>query len=149
MTRLGNVFILLIAFVLLSCQSSPDRMAHQDWADVTFYATGVGRLREWSSVERIRAIQAAKIDVAHQLEEKILAHRIDGRMTVFDHAKKGNAMKKIAAFVRGAELLSIENQADGVHIHARLFLGNHFKATLGLLPHKALSPSQSHPTESY
>lgn len=148
MSQRCNLLIILVSAGLLSCQTGSDRMRH-DWADTPFYATGVGYVREWTFQERVRAIEAAKQDAARQLEEKIWAHRIDSDQTLAKPVQEGDAIKKVSAFVRGAELLSIENKADGVYIHTRLFLGNHLKAIMGLLPPKEMRPSEGRSMESY
>jgi len=150
MNRLGSASIFLLLWGLLSCQTDPAPTSRKDWADMTFYATGVGFVGgDRSPSERIRAIQAAKRDAARQLEEKILMHRTDSGKTLSEQVQKEEQRKKLSAFVRGAEVTSVEYQADGVHVHTRLSLGNHLKATLGLLPLKEIRSSEPHSMESY
>ncbi len=121
-----------------------DARAH--WADITLYATGLGPIREWSWQERILGIQQAKRDAARQLEEKVFSLRTDSGETLFEKIQNdGKAKKKVLAYVRGAEVMAMENKAEGVAIHMRLFLGNPFKAALGLLPRKEIAPPSQGP----
>ncbi len=147
---LGTVCFFVSLLVLFSCQSGPEPNPHTDWADVTLYATGIGPIRQWSEEARIRGVQQAKADAASQLTAKILALRADADEPLSVKAHKDEQMRKrIAAFVRGADVIAIENRADGVTVQTRLFLGGHFKATLGLLKRKVISGPQRPQEDSF
>ncbi|MFQ5597720.1 MAG: hypothetical protein ACE5GK_06680 [Nitrospiria bacterium] len=105
-----------------------------DWADVTLNATGVGLMTDgWSIAERIQAIQRAKMDVYTQLESQIMEIETDTRSKIADLSKKDETLQlKITAFIRGAKIIRTENDEKGVVIVAELFLGEGFKATVGL-----------------
>jgi len=97
----------------------------------------------------MRGIKLAKASVTHQLEEKILALQTDSGATFREKVSKENLMQKVTAYVRGAEAVAIENTPKGVEIQSRLFLGDPFKAALGLLQRKALPPPQGRREGSY
>lgn len=90
----------------------------------------------------MRGIKQAKIDAARQLEEKILSLQTDAGAPFREKVEKEDAMKKVAAYVREAEVIAIENKAEGVEIHTRLPLGDPFRAALGLLKRKELPSPQ-------
>jgi hypothetical protein len=138
--RLGVLFFLLA--VMPSCQSRPEPLPRGDFTRVTLYATGFGVIKTWTGEERIRGIQQAKADVAQKLEEQILALKTDNGTVFREKVMQENAMKKVSAYVRGAEIIAIENNKEGVAISSRLVLGDPFKAALGLLRRKDLSPHQ-------
>jgi hypothetical protein len=127
---------------LLSCQSAPEEVSRSGWADVTLTATGVGPIKEWSPSERVRGIQQAKIDAGRKLEEQILALITDSGKP-FSEKMNADEMKRLSAYVRGAEVVAIYNRPEGVEIQARLLLGDPFKAALGLLKRKELSAPQN------
>lgn len=140
---------LLLCGILLSCQSGPETVSRPDWADGTLYATGFGPIQTWNPEDRIRGIQQAKMDAALQLEEKILALETDAGEPFREKVLKEKMMQKVSAYVRGAEVIAIENKPDGVEILSRLPLGDPFKAALGLLKRKDLPSSQGRREGSY
>ncbi|MBI3358679.1 MAG: hypothetical protein HY201_01015 [Nitrospirae bacterium] len=141
--------ILLLWGILLSCQSAPETISRPDWADVTLYATGFGAIPKWTPEDRIRGIQAAKIGAARQLEEKMLLLTTDSGEPFREKVIKEKLMQKVSAYVREAEVVAIENKPEGVEILSRLSLGDPFKAALGLLKRKELSPPQRLQEGSY
>lgn len=90
----------------------------------------------------MHGIQLAKADSARQLAEQILALKTDSGAAFREKVIKEDMMKKITAYVRGAEVISIENKREGVEVSSRLVLGDPFKGALGLLKRKELSPPQ-------
>ena len=147
-----KVDILLIFFlwgILLSCQSVPETVSRPEWADETLYAVGFGTITKWSQEERILAIRQAKIESMRQLEEKILALKTDSGKPFREKVIKENLMQKVSAYVRGAEVTAIENKPGGVEIHARLTMGDSFKAALGLLKRKEMVSPQNRREGSY
>ena len=141
--------IFLLGTVFVSCQSGPETISRPDWASVTLYATGFGPIKSWSPEDRIHGIKQAKIDSARQLEEKVLALTTESGEPFREKVIKEKMMRKVEAYVRGAEVISIENKPDGVEIVSRLSLGDPFKAALGLLKRKDLPPPQSPREGSY
>ncbi len=137
--RIISLWILF--FALLSCQSVPDPIPQTDWADVTLVVVGTGATEDWSPEGRIRAVQQAKQDAMRKLTEQVMALHTDTGEPLSKQAKKEDLMEKIRAYVRGAQVISMENTTEGVQVQARLFLGDHFKATLGLLPRKEIAPT--------
>ncbi len=136
-------------FLLLSCQSAPKTVARPDWTNVTLYATGFGAIETWSSEERMLGIKLAKASVTKELEEKVLALTTDSGEAFGDKVVKENMMQKVSAFVREAEVVAIDNKPGGVEIQSRLFLGNSFKAAMGLLKRKEIAPPQGRREGSY
>lgn len=133
----------LLCLLLLSCQSVPIDESLRDWADVTLRVTGSGSIgKEWSIVERMQAIQRAKVDAYTRLESAIMRLKTDSRKTISELSEKDEAMRqKISAFVRGAKIIETNNDASGVNIVAELFLGENFKATIGISKRRTTSPS--------
>jgi hypothetical protein len=139
------IWAVFFAWMLSSCQSVPHPVPQTDWADVTLVVVGTGATADWSPEGRIRAVQQAKQDALYKLTEQVLALPTDASEPLSKQAKKGDLMEKIKAYVRGAQVVLMENTTEGARVQARLFLGDHFKATLGLLPRKEIAPT--HPTE--
>jgi len=134
-----GILILLIFLVLLNaCQTLPEDVGAGDWANVTLRVTGTGEIStQWSIAERIHAIQRAKVDVYSQMESQIMALKTTSGNKLSDlFAKDEGMQKKISAFVRGAEIIRTDNDKKGVKIIAQLFLGESFKATIGLAKRK-------------
>ena len=138
MKRRASILNWIPFFLLLSCQSAPPP-SPGDWADVTLRATGTGPIRgEWSASERMQAVQRAKVDAYGKLESQVLALQINSKKTVQELAQKDEGIrKKITAFVKGAKIVDTENADQGIEVTAELFLGESFKATLGLLEKKS------------
>jgi len=134
---------LLFPLLLSSCQSLQRDESLKDWANVTLRVSGSGAVpKEWSIVDRIHAIQQAKIDAYAQLESKILKLKTDSRKTILELSKEDEEIRpKVSAFVRGAKIIQTRNEPSGVRIVAELFLGEHFKATIGLSERKTSPPS--------
>lgn len=135
------IIIFFCCTLLFSCQSAPENISHNDWASVTLNATCFGPIETWTPAERIRGIKIAKADCARQLEEKILSLKTDSLASFREKVIKEEKMEKVAAYVRGAEVIAIENKKEGVKIDMRLPLGEPFKAAFGLLKRKELAPS--------
>ncbi len=136
--RIG-VFTLFAFLVLLNaCQTISEDAGLGNWADVTLRVTGIGAIeKEWSISERIQAIQRAKVDAYAQLASQIMALETTSGEKMTDLVTRDEGMqKKIAAFVRGAKIIRTVNDETGVKIVAQLFLGDHFKATIGLAKRK-------------
>ncbi|MFQ5949361.1 MAG: hypothetical protein ACE5J1_01590 [Nitrospiria bacterium] len=143
---LNKVVLKLIPILLiLSCQSGPEEKRQVDWSDVTLRASGVGMIEgAWSTSKRIRAIQRAKMDAYAKIESQIMKLRTDSRKHISDLAAKDEEIqKKISAFVRGAKIVGIENDKEGIKIHAELFLGENFEATIGLANRKPIPASSN------
>ncbi len=135
----GRLFLLVIPFLfLLSCESGPEVAPHADWADVTLHAVGIGQIQgEWSLSDRIQAVQHAKVDAYAKLESQIMMLQIDSKKTISELVAKDEQIgKKIASFVRGARIVRTDNRENGVEILTELFLGENFKATIGLAERK-------------
>lgn len=144
---LGLILLsLLTGLLFLACQSVPNDDRLGDWADLTLRASGYGRIeKEWTIAGRVQAIQKAKVDSYTQLESQIMALRVDSRKTVLDLAEKDETIQtKIMAFVRGAKIVHTKNMDRGVRIDAELYLGENFKATIGLAEKKQ-SPVSTNP----
>jgi hypothetical protein len=105
---------------------------------MTLTAVGFSPIQTWSPEERLRAVQLAKMDAAHQLQEKILKLSTDSGKPFSETVHKENKMNQLSAYVRGAEVTSILNNREGVEIHVRLVLGDPFKAAMGLLKRKEI-----------
>lgn len=135
---IGFILFLLPVLLFISCQSDPPENRQSDWANVTLSASGFGPLEEGGSIsERIKAIQHAKVDAYTQLESQIMALMTDSKKTISDLSDKDETLKpKIVAFVRGAKIVRTEIGDTGVNIVAELFLGESFKATIGLAKKK-------------
>ncbi|WDT76192.1 MAG: hypothetical protein MPW16_02955 [Candidatus Manganitrophus sp.] len=135
----GRLFLLVIPVLfLLSCESGPEVAPHADWADVTLHAVGIGQIQgEWSLSDRIQAVQHAKVDAYAKLESQIMMLQIDSKKTISELVAKDEQIgKKIASFVRGARIVRTDNRENGVEILTELFLGENFKATIGLAERK-------------
>lgn len=135
---LKKIFLLFLPFVLLSCQSGPEKKSQTDWADVTLHAVGVGSIEgDGSTPERMRAVQQAKRSAYTDLESQIMQLRTDSEKPVSELAARDvEIRKKVAAFVRGARIVSTENNNNRIEILTELFLGENFKATIGLAKKK-------------
>lgn len=131
----------LPVFLILSCQSVPTEKPARDWANVTLMSTGFGAIeKNWSIADRVQAIQRAKADIYTQLESQIVALKTDSGKKVVELLEKDETMHlKIAAFVRGAKIVRTETGDKGLKIVAELFLGEGFKATIGLAKKKQKS----------
>lgn len=123
---------------LVSCQTLSEDAGSGSWANVTLRVTGTGAIsKDWTISERIQAIQQAKVDAYKQLESQIMALQTTSGIKISDLSAKDDSMqKKIVAFVRGAKIIRTENDQEGVKIIAQLFLGDNFKATIGLAKKK-------------
>lgn len=135
----GRLFLLVIPVLfLLSCESGPEVVPHADWADVTLHAVGIGQIQgEWSLSDRIQAVQHAKVDAYAKLESQIMMLQINSKKTISELVAKDEQIgKKIASFVRGARIVRTDNRENGVEILTELFLGENFKATIGLAERK-------------
>jgi len=137
--RRAGLFVLLTCLLsLASCQTLPEDAGLGSWANVTLRVTGIGAINtDWTISERIQAIQQAKVDAYKQLESQIMSLKTTSGDKISDLSAKDDGMKKkITAFVRGARIIRTENNEDGVKIVAQLFLGENFKATIGLAKRK-------------
>lgn len=147
----GMLFRVVIPVLfLLSCESGPEVAPHADWADVTLHAVGVGPIQgEWSLSERIQAVQHAKVDAYAKLESQILMLQTGSKKTISDLVAKDEQIgKKIASFVRGARIVRTENKENGVEVLTELFLGENFKATIGLAERKPKPIPKENRTDS-
>lgn len=136
---LKESFLLFFSiFFLLSCQSGPEKKSQTDWADVTLHAVGVGSIEgDGSTPERMRAVQRAKRSAYTDLELQIMQLQTDSEKPVSELAVRDvEIQKKISAFVRGARIVSTENNNNRIEILTELFLGENFKATIGLAKKK-------------
>ncbi|MBI3802868.1 MAG: hypothetical protein HY282_03810 [Nitrospirae bacterium] len=131
-------FLALSALFIVSCESTPELAPHADWADVTLHAVGVGPIQgEWSISERIQAVQRAKVDAYVKLESQVMMLQTDSKKTVSELAGKDPQLgKKISSFVKGAKIIRTDNKENGIEVLTELFLGENFKATLGLAEKK-------------
>ncbi len=139
----GVVWFVLLCNIglVFSCKSGPSPAPLLDWSDVVLYATGVGRLKSSESFavkDRILAIQAAKIDAYQQLEESILNLKMDGGQIVLEFVGGDpNLHEKVQGFVRGARIIETRVGLNAqMEVDAELFLGENFKAVLGLIERK-------------
>lgn len=88
------------------------------------------------------------MDIYTQLESQIMMLQIDSSTKVIDLAEEDETIKtKISAFVRGAKIVRTENSQRGVSIVAELYLGENFKATIGLAERKQ-APMSTNPQRS-
>lgn len=132
--RTGIFVALLFLMVINGCQTISEDAGLGSWANVTLRVTGRGAIEKgWTITERLQAIQRAKVDAYAQLESQIMALETTAgdKMTELS-ARDESMQKKIAAFVRGAKIIRTENDETGVKVVAQLFLGEGFKATIGL-----------------
>jgi hypothetical protein len=142
----GSILFLILS--ISGCQSAPPHRGIR-WNDKTLQSTGFGPVSDWSWQGRLIGIQQAKEDATRQLEEQMISLVTDSGETLLQKSKHDPKIKtKIKAYAKGANIVSIENRADGILLETTLFLGDHFEAILGLLPPKELSPSSS-PAGSY
>lgn len=135
----GKVAFLIVSVLFMTaCESGPEVAPHADWADVTLHAVGVGPIQgEWSVAERIQAVQRAKVDAYGKLESQIMMLQTDSKKKVSELADKDPQIgKKISSFVKGAKILRTENKANGIEVMTELFLGENFRATIGLAERK-------------
>ena len=134
---LRKIFLMLFPILLLSCQTGPEKKL-QDWADVTLRAVGVGSIEaEGATPERMQAVQKAKRDAYTSLELQVMRLQTDSEKPVSELAAQDLEMqRKISAFVRGARIISTENNNNRIEISTELFLGENFKATIGLAKKK-------------
>ncbi|VAX26240.1 hypothetical protein MNBD_NITROSPIRAE01-1215 [hydrothermal vent metagenome] len=136
--------LLIFCFLLLvGCETNKVDVRYAGWENVTLVATGLGSIqKEWSISARLQAVQTAKINAYAQLESQANSLNTDTGKKVSAFVEKDKALaQKIAAFVRGAKITQTENVAAGVEIMMELFLGDNFKATLGLSQKRERSPS--------
>ena len=126
------------AFFLLSCQSGPEKKPQSDWADITLRAVGAAAIEgQGSTQERMQAVQQAKKDAYASLESQIMGLQTDSEKRVSELAAQDvEIQKKISAFVRGARIVSTENNHNKIEILTEIFLGENFKATIGLAKKK-------------
>lgn len=126
------------AVLLMSCQSGPEKKTQSDWADVTLRAVGTAAIEGGgSTLERMQAVQQAKKSAYASLESQILDLETDSDKRISDLAAQDAEMqKKISAFVRGARIVSTENNHNKIEILTEIFLGENFKATIGLAKKK-------------
>lgn len=131
-------FLLLISVLLFSCESGPESGPQSDWADITLNAMGSAPIEGTGSVsERVEAIQRAKMDAYMKLQSQIMMLRTESKKPISELAAEDEQIsKKISAFIRGAKIVRTENNNNGVEISTELFLGDDFKATLGLIKKK-------------
>ncbi len=134
---LRKIFLMLFPILLVSCQTGPEKKL-QDWADVTLRAVGVGSIEaEGATPERMQAVQKAKRDAYTSLELQVMRLQTDSEKPVSELAAQDLEMqRKISAFVRGARIISTENNNNRIEISTELFLGENFKATIGLAKKK-------------
>jgi hypothetical protein len=134
-----KIFLIFLQLLFLSCQSGPEKKMQSDWADVTLHAVGVGSIKgDGSTPERMQAVQEAKRDAYTGLESQIMALQTDSDKHVSELAAEDVEIhKKISAFVRGAKILSTENNNNRIEILTEIFLGENFKATIGLAKKKS------------
>ncbi len=132
----------ILPVFFMGCQSKHLDVRYAGWENVTLHATGLGAIQsEWSIAARVQAVQAAKVDAYAQLESQAMRLKTDHGMTVLELVEKnGSLRKKVSAFVRGAKIIQTQNTETGISIGMELFLGDGFKATLGL-SQKRPSPS--------
>ena len=137
-----RICLLFLSILLLSCQSGPEKGPQSDWADVTLRAVGVSPIEGGGSTpERMQAVQSAKRSAYTDLESQVLRLQTDSKKTVSDLAAQDpEIQKKISAFVRGAKIISTENNNNRIEILTELFLGENFKATIGLASKKPPKP---------
>jgi hypothetical protein len=137
--RWTTQWLLLVGLALLSaCESTPAPSPRSDWADVVLQATGTGGLDASAGSpveERVLAIQAAKVDAYQKLEGEILRLKMDEKQTVSQFLeKKPKLGEKVRDYVRGARIVSTRVIADrAMEVDAELFLGENFRAVLGLI----------------
>ncbi len=140
----GLVFFLLIGSLWLSgCQPQVARVPRADWANRTLEETGIGRIPTpiWSPEARLEAVHRAKADAYARLEYRIMLLETEPGKTVLQRVERDAALRsRVAAFVRGAQIIKMENQPIGIGLTARLYLGEGFKALLGLARQKSELP---------
>ncbi len=138
------VCLLVFCFFLLGgCETNKVDVRYAGWENVTLVATGLGSTqKEWSISSRLQAVQTAKINAYAQLESQVNSLNTDTGKKVSELVEKDDALaQKVGAFVRGAKITRTKNVAAGVEIMMELFLGDNFKATLGLSQKRERSPS--------
>lgn len=132
------LWIWFSAVFLLSCQSGPEKKPQLDWADVTLHAVGAASIEgDGSTRERMQAVQQAKTAAYTNLESQIMGLQTDSEKRVSELAAQDvEIQKKISAFVRGARIVSTENNHNKIEVLTEIFLGENFKATIGLAKKK-------------
>jgi hypothetical protein len=136
----GELMILGASLWLSGCQPQVARVPRADWANRTLEETGIGRIPAptWSPEERLEAVHRAKADAYARLEYQIMHLETEPGKTVLQRVERDDALRsRVSAFVRGAQIIKMENQPIGIGLTARLYLGEGFKALLGLARHKA------------
>ncbi len=135
------------ALLLASCASTPEGTPRADWADVTLEARGEGRAASsltWSPDARLATIRNAKADAYARLEYQVMTLEIAPGQTVLRRIEGDPSLqRKVSAFVRGAQMTGMENTPQGIQMRVRLYLGENFKAILGLTQKKATT--SAHP----
>jgi hypothetical protein len=128
--------------MMVACQSGPSPSPRSDWADVVLHVTGSGSLNSTGRnpvEERVLAIQDAKVNAYQKLEAKILRLKMDDQQSVSELiGKKPELADKVHAFVRGARIVKTHIFPDQrqIEVEADLFLGENFKAALGIVTPK-------------
>jgi hypothetical protein len=128
--------------MMVACQSGPPPSPRSDWADVVLRATGSGSLNSTGKnpvEERVLAIQDAKVDAYQKLETEILRLKMEDHQSVSEFiGEKPELADKLHTFVRGARIVATRVFPDQrqMEVDAELFLGETFKAALGLVTPK-------------
>jgi hypothetical protein len=139
--RWGRCLMLLFGGLwLVGCQTQEARIPRSDWANRTLEETGIGRIPTpaWSPEERLEAVHRAKADAYARLEYQIMLLETAPGKTVLQRVEGDAVLRsRVAAFVRGAQIIKMENQPIGIGLTARLYLGEGFKALLGLARQKS------------
>ncbi len=134
------IFFLIGSLWLTGCQTQVARVPRADWANRTLEETGIGRIATpvWSPEERLEAVHRAKADAYARLEYRIMLLETEPGKTVLQRVERDATLRsRVSAFVRGAQIVKMENQPIGIGLTARLYLGEGFKALLGLARQKA------------
>ncbi len=134
----------VLMLVLSSCETLSQREANSGWADVMLYATGKGQIEGAaegfrSPSDRMRAIREVKRDTYRKLASQIVKLEVLPGRTVLGLMEKDPQVKvRVFRFVRGARLSQMINTPEGIEGTAQLYLGEDFKATLGVAKKKPL-----------
>jgi len=151
-TLLHTPILLMGMTLLVSCQTAPSTAPRADWANITVETKGTGHLTAplpWPAEARLSAIRNAKADAYAKMEFQIMALETAPGETVLQRVGEDAVRRRqVAAFVRGAQILEVKPRPHGIEVAMRLYLGEGFRALIGLGHRKPVTPRQGPPTLS-
>ena len=147
------VLVLFTGVTLLAaCQTAPSSAPRADWANITIETSGTGHLTAplpWPAEARLSAIRNAKADAYAKMTFQIMALETAPGETVLQLVgQDAERRRQVAAFVRGAQILEMKPRPHGIEVAMRLYLGEGFRALVGLGHKKPATPRNGPPTLS-